>query len=257
MPSFKSFRIAILLGFLIIVGLTSAHQRVYTRNWNQPLTAVIYPINADGYLSSKEYIETLKPEHFQAINDWGDREAERYDLDLPNPIRVELGEVIDSLPPEWPNTDSPLMVLLWGLKFRWWAYRNTPDSHSDITQVRMFVMYHDSADNKTLAHSLGMQKGLMGLVHAFADKRSTAQNNIVIAHELLHTVGASDKYSSVGQPIYLEGYADINREPLLPQRNAEIMAGRTPTSRTKSYMPKSLNRVRINSYTAMEINWIQ
>jgi len=257
LPSFTSIRIVILLGVLIIVGFTSAHQLVYTRNWNQPLTAVIYPISADGYLSSGDYINGLSDKHFKEINDWGDREAARYKLDLPNPIEVTLGEQIFNKPPAWPEHANPVAVLLWGLRFRWWAYRNTPKSHTDITQVRLFVMYHDSADNETLAHSLGMQKGLMGLVHVFADHSATAQNNIVIAHELLHTVGATDKYGAWGQPLYPQGYSNITRNPLHPQRHAEIMAGRIPTSYGNSYMAKSLNSVRLNRYTAMEINWIQ
>ena len=45
-----------------------------------------------------------------------------------------------------------------------------------------------------LAHSLGLQKGLIGVVNAFASSSQAAENNVVIAHELLHTVGATDKY---------------------------------------------------------------
>ena len=255
--SFTNIRIALLLGFLIIVGFTSAHQREYTRNWNQPLSAVIYPINADGYLSTSDYIAGLKGKNFAVINEWAKREAARYDLDLPNPVNVTLGEQLYKQPPAWPDNDNPVAVLFWGLRFRWWAYRNTPDSHDDITQVRLFVMFHDAADNETLAHSLGMQKGLMGLVHAFADRRSNAQNNIVIAHELLHTVGATDKYNSWGHPEYPKGYVNSARKPLHPQRNAEIMAGRIPVSHGQSYMAETLNSVQINSYTAAEINWIQ
>jgi hypothetical protein len=257
LPSFTNIRIMILLGFLIIVGFTSAHQREYTRNWNQPLSATIYPINADGYLSTNAYIESLSSRSFSTINSWGKREAARHDLDLPNPINVTLGEQIHSTPPPWPKNDNPIAVLFWGLRFRWWAFQNTPDSHDDITRVRLFVMYHDSADNKSLSHSLGMQKGLMGLVHAFADKRNAAQNNVIIAHELLHTVGATDKYNSWGHPVYPSGYSNTARKPLHPQRSAEIMAGRIATSHSQSYMAESLASVVVNTYTAIEINWIQ
>ncbi len=257
LPSFTTIRITLLLSFLIIVGFTSAHQREYTRNWNQPLSAVIYPISGDEYLSTKQYIASLKNRDFSAINEWAKREAARYDLDLPNPVNVTLGEQLYEQPPAWPEHDNPIAVLLWGLRFRWWAYQNTPKSHTDITQVRLFVLYHDSSENKTLSHSLGMQKGLMGLVNVYADRRNNAQNNIVIAHELLHTVGATDKYNSWGQPNYPMGYANTARRPLHPQRNAEIMAGTIPTSHSQAYMAESLNSVLINPYTAIEINWIQ
>ena len=51
--------------------------------------------------------------------------------------------------------------------------------------------------------SHGLQKGLVGVVHAFADDTMTGSNAVVIAHELLHTVGASDKYDlTTGAPLY-------------------------------------------------------
>ncbi len=246
-----------MLAILIVVGLTSAHQREYTRNWNQPLSAIIYPINADGNTATDTFIQGLKDSDFTSINKWGEREAKRYDLDLSNPFNVTLGQQLHKLPPAFPENQSALSVLLWGLKFRWWAFQNTPDDHQDITQVRLFVIYHEATEGKVLAHSLGMQKGLMGLVHAFADRRSNSQNNIVISHELLHTVGAKDKYQANGQPVFPEGYVDSDRKPLHPQRKAEVMAGRIALSPNQHKMAESLKSVQINPLTAREINWIQ
>jgi hypothetical protein len=136
-----------------------------------------------------------------------------------------------------------------------WAWRYTPDD-GGLTRVRMFVVYQSGNGNKPLQHSLGMQKGLMGLVFAYSLDTQTAQNNIVIAHELLHTVGATDKYNRRGGPLMTVGYANPSRTPLYPQRNAEIMAGRIPTSASSSYMAESLRSVIVNSYTASEINWL-
>ena len=101
-----------------------------------------------------------------------------------------------------------------------------------------------------------MQKGLLGVVHAFAVREQNAQNNVVIAHELLHTVGATDKYDASGQPIYPQGYAHPNRKPLYPQFRAEIMAGRVPLSPTNSKMTHSLRSTVVGQATAREISWI-
>jgi len=66
-------------------------------------------------------------------------------------------------------------------------------------------------------------------VHLFAARSQAAQNDIVIAHELLHTFGATDKYDAGSDaPRYPEGFAEPQREPRYPQRYAEIMAGRVP-----------------------------
>jgi len=257
LKAFAKFRVTLLLFALIGFSLLAAHQSVYTRNWNQTLEVTVFPINADGHLVTADYINSLSDNTFKIINQWGVREAARHNLNLQTPLNVKLGESIQKPPPPFPIDTTPVHVVLWGLKFRWWAFRNTPDDGGDLTRVRLFVMYYEGTDGQTLSHSLGMQKGLMGLVHAFADHNQTQQNNIIIAHEVLHTVGAADKYSFSGTPQYPYGFANPNRTPLFPQRNAEIMAGRIPTSQWNSYMAETLKSVTVNKYTASEINWLK
>jgi len=254
---FAKFRVTILLFALIGFSLLALHQSVYTRNWNQTLEVTVFPINADGHPVTDDYINSLSDDTFKIINQWGVREAARHNLNLSTPLKVKLGQPILKQPPPFPTNTSPLHVVFWGLKFRWWAFRNTPDDGGDLTRVRLFVMYYEGTDGQTLSHSLGMQKGLMGLVHAFADRNQTQQNNIIIAHEILHTVGAIDKYDFSGSPQYPVGFANPNRTPLFPQRNAEIMAGRIPTSQRNSYMAETLRSVTVNKYTASEINWLK
>ena len=75
------------------------------------------------------------------------------------------------------------------------------------SRIRLFVSI-TIRPRSTAPDSHGMQKGLVGVVHAFADRRHEGANDIVIAHELLHTVGASDKYDlATGAPRYPIGYA--------------------------------------------------
>ena len=78
----------------------------------------------------------------------------------------------------------------------------------------------------------------------------------MLAHELLHAFGASDKYDlATGQPIYPAGYAYPNQQPLFPQAKAELMAGHIPTSQTQSKMPESIDETLVNEITAIEIGW--
>jgi hypothetical protein len=120
----------------------------------------------------------------------------------------------------------------------------------------MFVLYHDPATLGRAPDSHGLQKGLLGVVHAFAVREMTGSNNIVIAHEFLHTVGASDKYDlSSGQPVYPIGYGDPEQKPLYPQLAAEIMAGRRALSEQEWEMPRTLNNVVVGPATAAEIRW--
>ena len=107
-----------------------------------------------------------------------------------------------------------------------------------------------------MADSLGLQKGLIGIVNAFASRAMQAENNVIIAHEMLHTVGATDKYDlATNQPLYPIGYADPEQRPLFPQQQAEIMAGRIPISETEARQPEGLRQVILGEATALEINW--
>jgi len=107
-----------------------------------------------------------------------------------------------------------------------------------------------------LPHSLGLQRGLTGVVHLFAARSQSAQNAIVTAHELLHTFGATDKYAPDSDaPLYPQGFAEPERVPRYPQRYAEIMAGRVPLASDRQEMPEDLAQVRVGTATAREIGW--
>lgn len=253
--SLDFLRPAALFCVLVTVFAISTHQRVYSRLWHEPLEVVIYPINGDSSLDTHNYIQSLTDAHFTEIDQWMSREAARYDLPQTHPFHTRLGPQVKSHPPLLPDQSNVFAVVWWGLKLRWWVWRHTPDDQSNLRRIRVFASFR--SDEANLPHSVGLQKGLIGVVHAFSLDSQNSQNNIVIAHEILHTVGASDKYSASGQPKYPLGYANPHRAPLYPQRYAEIMAGKIPTSSYSSYMAESLKSTRINPLTAMEIAWIE
>jgi hypothetical protein len=140
---------------------------------------------------------------------------------------------------------------------RYWAWVNG-SFNGPKPHVRVFVLYHDPDRVTRVSHSLGLQKGLIGVVNAFASEAQAAQNDVVIVHELMHTLGATDKYDArTNQPAFPDGYADPQRQPLLPQEYAEIMAGRVPVTEQRADMPRSLEEVLIGAKTAGEINWVR
>jgi hypothetical protein len=99
---------------------------------------------------------------------------------------------------------------------------------------------------------------MIGIIRLFASPKMAAQNNIVMLHELLHTLGATDEYDlSTDQPLYPDGYAQPDLQPRLPQKKAEIMAGRIPLTAHHAEMPESLADVVVGAKTAREIGWIK
>jgi hypothetical protein len=252
----KNIRILLLLLVLAVVALHTWLDRVATQSWQQPLWVGIYPLNADGSAMAQQYIDRLTVKDFSDIEDFFAREGERYGLKPEQPVHIELYPQGHELPPQLAPGDGPLQIAWWSLKLRWFAARASSVPGRTAPRIRMFVLYHDPATLERAPDSHGLQKGLVGIVHAFAQRDMAGRNDIVIAHELLHTVGASDKYDlGSDAPLYPIGFADRDRKPLFPQDEAEIMAGRRPLSAHEWEMPRSLRGVVVGPETALEIRW--
>ncbi|NTV15077.1 MAG: hypothetical protein HGA96_14290 [Desulfobulbaceae bacterium] len=251
---FKTIRIASLLLILVLVALTTWLTKLRTTSWQVPLLAVVYPVNADGSEVAARYIAGLTAEDFHPVADFLAQEGHRHGLTLANPLRVELADQVSSLPPEAPVGGSIPAIMLWSLRLRWWAWR--VDNFQGPGDIKLFLLYHDPAERRQLNHSLGLQKGLLGVVKAFADRRDAPGNNVVIAHELLHTLGATDKYDlASGLPTYPDGFAEPERQPLYPQERAEIMGAVVPVAAGQIAMPAGLGQVVVGPATAKEIGW--
>ena len=253
---FKVLRIFILLMIFTGVALGAWRARTQSVEWKYTLPVNIYLVNGDESPVAAEYLRSLTVEDFKPIETFMRDEAQRYGRSESASIEIRLGGTIADQPPVPPRNGSALEVIAWSLQMRWWAYRNA-DTKGPGPQVKMFLLYFDPALNKRLAHSTGLQKGLIGRVNSFASRDMANQNNVVIAHEFLHTLGATDKYDpATNQPLFPDGYANPELDPLLPQQYAEIMAGRTPVSKNQAVTPESLDDALIGSRTAQEINWL-
>lgn len=253
--SFRNIRIFILLLILIGVGSVTYWEGMLVRSWQQPLEITIYPINGDQSAGSAAYIAQLSDESFQEIVAFFDQQAERHRLKKLPPTRIKLAGELRQPPPMPPAGErSALTSLMWSLQMRYYAFRQTP-FRENLGRIRLFVVYHEGEEGKPLQHSLGLRKGLVGVVHVFAKKEQAAQNNIVIAHELLHTLGASDKYDAQGQPVFPDGFTTPEEGERYPQHAAEIMAGRIAVRPDRAIIPASLDVCAVGPKTAYEIGW--
>jgi hypothetical protein len=250
-------RILILLLVLLVVALTTWQERYLSTRWRDPLYVGIYPIAADDSPVTRAYLAALDAERFKPIDRFFTGEAERYHLGTREPFRTRLRAELHERPPQRAQDAGVLATALWSLGLRYWAWRVSGHAH-DPEDVRMFVLYHDPALTPTVPHSLGLMKGLIGVVYGFAAPEMNGENNIVIAHELLHTVGATDKYNLVDDaPRFPEGYGDAAQKPLYPQQWAELMAGRRMLAPDRWQQAADLDEVVVGPVTALEIRWTQ
>ncbi len=252
----RNVRIAILLLILGLAAYTTLFDRLSTTDWDETLRVGVFAVNAADDEVSEAYIESLTDEDFAAIEHFLNREAKRYGVHIDRPVRVDRFATVTEKPPPRAADSGVFSTMWWSLKMRLYANRNARPPNRAPPQIRIFVLYHDPSFTRAVPHSVGMQKGLIGVVHAFADAGMTGSNNVVIAHEILHTLGASDKYDLVSlAPLYPAGYAEPDNDPLYPQSSAEIMAGRFALDAETFEIPESLEDVLVGDATALEIDW--
>jgi hypothetical protein len=249
----RRIRIGILLSILVAVAVTTYTEQRRITSWNQTLRVRVYPIDGDGSEVAARYVAGLGAQELEAIGSFFAKQAERYGIEVHPVIELSLGTPLAQLPPLPPKPEERTIwsVAAWSLRLRYWIFRTVPRSESP--DVRILALYYAPELGLELEHSIGLAKGRVGIAHLFAGTQAVDSNAIVVAHEILHALGATDKYDDNEQPVFPDGYADDSRR--YPQSSAEIMAGRIPVSPSQLRTPASLAECAVAKKTATEIGW--
>ena len=253
----RNIRIATLTGILFFVAVGTWLEQRRATSWEHTVRVGAFPVSADGSTAAAVYIAALHVAQLQPVSDFVAREAHRYGVVIDEPIDIKLYPPLATAPPALDPDADMFGRLLWSLRLRHYRSQALGTLARSRPQIALFLVYHDPAIAPVLPHSVGLQRGLMGVVHLFATRSQDAQNAIVTAHELLHTFGATDKYAGTGMPLFPDGYAEPLRVPRYPQRYAEIMAGRVPLSADRQEMPDDLSQTLVGPTSAREIGWIK
>lgn len=251
----RTLRIALLLVALFGVSLSAWFDQHRTTSWQHTVWVGVFPINADGSAVTTQYLAQLREVELAPISAFVAREARRYGVQLGEPVVLRLYPELARAPPALAPGAGVFARIVWSLSLRRYRSQVLSGIERARPQITLFLVYHDPARAAVVPHSLGLQRGLMGVVHLYATSAQREQNSVVVAHELLHTFGASDKYGENDVPLFPDGYAEPALQPRYPQRFAELMAGRTPLTATTQRMPDDLEQVLIGPATAREIGW--
>ena len=252
----RKLRIALLLLILATVTQQTWLDKADLA-WKHNLYVAVHPINVDKSVKVGTYLNTLTKEDFEPVAEYFAEEAVTYKLGLRRPIELQLGAQINQVPSEPPQSGSIFSNIIWSLKFRFFAWQNSPQMNVK-PDIRLYVLYYDPATHPVLSHSTALNKGRIGRVNLFGESSYAKQNLVILAHELLHTLNATDKYDlSNNLPDYPDGFAEPYIAALYPQTFAELMGGRIPVSENQADIPKSLKQTLIGEKTAREIGWLK
>jgi hypothetical protein len=252
---FKRIRIAVLLYALVFALLGNYLTARRSTDWDAELWVDVYPVNGDGSAAVATYVEGVDLRSFEPVEAFLADQARRHGLGLKRPFRLNLAPPLDESLPPVPKPGIlgavaySLSMRLTTMRLNWSSDRPTPD-------IVLFVVYHDPATTALIERSGALRKGMIATANVFADDAMRGSNTVVIAHELLHMLGATDKYDPrTGYPTFPDGFAEPARRPRLPQTKAELMAGRIPLGPGDAEIPTTLRDVVIGPATAAEIGW--
>lgn len=254
---FRKLRIAVLLYILAFAAVGNYLAAARSTDWNNTLWIDVYPINADGSDRTQAYIDSLSDADFASIEAYFAREARRYGVALDDPFRLELAEQVEEPIPVLPSSAGFFDAVIWSLKMRWYGVKVERASDRPSPDIQLFALYHDDTHVQVLDRSTALERGLIAVANVFATRSSAGSNQVVMAHELLHTLGSTDKYAlGTNLPLYPHGYADPAAEPRHPQTKAELMAGRIALDPQTAATPRDLGETLIGPITATEIGWL-
>lgn len=256
MSLFRITRIVLLLTvlFSLVVGTWMAEKSMAA--WQRPILVTVYPIAADDRKSTLEYARSIDVDMFREVNDFFEIQARPYGFSVTPAFRFQVAEASTNRPPPTPEQFNPAAIGWWSLRMRWWTWMQSLGDGLIEPDIQMFMMLHNLEGATETGISVGMRKGRYGIVKAFTGADAEQSNLVVFTHEMLHVLGATDKYVlSTGDPIFPHGFADPDKRPLFPQQRAEIMGGAIPLDTTSSAMPESLQQCKIGRLTAEEIGF--
>ncbi len=253
-----TLRLALLLAVLVFVALGAWLDRRRSTDWDDTLRVTVYPVPAAAAGSGTPCDAKVEAADFEDAASFLAEEAAAYGVSLQEPVRFRVSHAAHGPPPALAANPGPISVALWSLRLRYWAWRVAADDPLATPDVQVFAVYQAGDGRRAAPDSTGLRKGLIAIAHIFCGRDAVSANAVVVTHELLHTLGATDKYDlRTGQPLAPDGLGDPQLSPLYPQAEGEIMAGRIATSAGTAVIPDGLDQMTVGPGTAREIGWLR
>jgi len=249
-------RVALLLAVLVVVLVYAAHD-VYSRRarntWRRTLDVAFVVVTQPSV--DADAVDAVR----RRVPDLAERlatELARYRPDAPRPFAfTTYGPMPLAAPLPVPGDD-----LAGAARYAWNLHRFTSDIDARAGvpargfDARLYLVL-EAPSERAVVEGMSEEGGRVGIARAELDPGSVDIALFVAAHELFHTLGASDHYGADGRALVPVGLAEPERVPLYPQAFAEIMARNRPLSQADEARPESLAELAVGPSTAREIGW--
>lgn len=258
---FRIVRVAILLGILAVVLLYAWNDVTRRRSrttWERPLEVAFVVLRKGEIDPSATALMRKRARDLEDVlaaeqaRHRGGSSFKPFSFQVYGPIDVA------SSPPS-PAGDGILDLVSY--TYEAWRYFRDVDARADVPgrgfDSRVYLVVRPPADaRRRFVEGQSEEGGTIGSVDVELDESMVDFALFVATHELLHTLGATDKYDASGRARVPDGLADPARSPLFPQSHAEVMARNVVLGPRDERPPESLDELRIGQATAREIGWL-
>lgn len=257
---FFALRVSLLLTILAGVALYAwrdVKSREARKDWSRPLSVAVVVI-ADAPLEDgvverlRDRAPDLEARLTLELRAHGGQLSRPFSFEVFGPVTVE------GKPPELPQSDGIRDAIGFSWDLRRFSSRanDAAGIGSRIFDSYIYVVARPPTSEKRKAvEGLSQLGGRLGVVKVDLDHTMIDFALFVVTHELLHTLGASDKYDAAGDPSFPDGFPEPDRTPPYPQRFTEIMARHRAVAPGRSAPPETLGELSVGVKTAEEIGW--
>jgi hypothetical protein len=252
-------RVSVLLGVLAIVSLYAWHdvtRRSERNEWTRTLDVALVLVR-EGPVSARA-VSALRSET-SSLEAALARQYARFRGSPARPFAFVVFGPVDRVQPlPLPPDDGLIAAGKYAWQLR--SFTSDIDARAGVPtrgfDARVYVVLRPPTSSG-FVEGMSEHGGRVGVAVAELDETTVALTQFVMAHELFHTLGANDRYDVQGRTLFPDGLAEPDRDPVFPQRYAELMARNRPLAADREVPPASLDELWVGALTAREIGWAE
>lgn len=239
--------VVLMLG-IIAWGLGRQRRNDRRTRWERPLTVSIVLVSQEAV---SEAAVSKWRDTAEQLTGWFDREwKRRRPQGMPDPVQFVLEQTaaVRALPVAPEDTRS-------AVEFGRALDAIDVAAHVRHNDATVYVMLSNAASQAQRVEGIGEAGGRRGMVFVEANATDLTLETVALAHELLHCLGATDKYDAKGHAVVPAGLVAPEQSPLYPQPAGEVMVGEVAISETDGRPLRTLSEAQVGPATASEIHW--
>jgi hypothetical protein len=264
MRTFYYVRVAVLSAILLVVIAYAAHdmQRRRARTaWIEPIKIgiVVLELETSEQRLAPDVLADLI-QGFERLEERLNDEFRRYRPGAADAFNLEPhGPIlVTEAPPSGDVRDAWSLVRQ---TYELWRYTARVNRAGAVPAAAFDSMIYVTAepagdDTAKFVEGFSQQGGTVGVTRIQLDASTVDLCLFVIAHELMHTLGATDRYDASGRTLLPVGLGDPDQVPLYPQLRTEVMARNRVLAPGEEVPPDALDELRVGPSTAAEIGWL-